>query len=91
MGSVQAGEGVLGLRRAFEIAGARTLITSLWSLDDHTTRQWIDALYAARLKGDSTAAAVRAAGLAILRARRRARLDDHPYYWAPFVAAGDWR
>ena len=91
MGSVQAGEGVVGLRRAFEIAGARTLITSLWSLDDHTARQWIDALYEARLKGASTAAAVRAAGLTILRARRRAHLVDHPYYWAPFVAAGDWR
>ncbi len=91
LGSVEAGEGVLGLRRTFEIAGAQSLITSLWTLDDHTTRDWIHALYEARLKGASTAGAVRQAGLAILRARRRAGLSDHPYYWAPFVAAGDWR
>ena len=91
LGSVEAGEGVLGLRRSFEIAGARSLITSLWTLDDHTTREWIHALYEARLKGASTAGAVREADLAVLRARRRAGLSDHPYYWAPFVAAGDWR
>ena len=91
LGSVEAGEGVLGLRRTFEIAGARSLITSLWTLDDHTTREWIHALYKARLKGASTAGAVREADLSVLRARRRAGLSDHPYYWAPFVAAGDWR
>ena len=91
LGSVEAGEGVLGLRRSFEIAGARSLITSLWTLDDHTTREWIHALYEARLKGASTAGAVREADLSVLRARRRAGLSDHPYYWAPFVAAGDWR
>jgi hypothetical protein len=40
-GRVVAGEGVLGLRRAFLVAGARTLITSLWSVKDEATREWM--------------------------------------------------
>jgi len=91
LGLVEAGEGVLGLRRTFEIAGAHSLIASLWNLDDHTARAWIRRLYEARLGGASTAAAVRAASLETLNERRRQRLNDHPYYWAPFVAVGDWR
>jgi CHAT domain-containing protein len=39
----------------------------------------------------STADAVREAGLAILRGRRAKGLSAHPFYWAAFVAAGDWR
>ncbi|HEV8200869.1 MAG TPA: tetratricopeptide repeat protein [Candidatus Polarisedimenticolia bacterium] len=91
LGRVEAGEGILGLRRTFEVAGAGTLLTSLWTLEDHTARQWIRALYRARLKGASTATAVREASRSILASRRRAGLNDHPYYWAGFVAAGDWR
>jgi tetratricopeptide (TPR) repeat protein/CHAT domain-containing protein len=91
LGRVEAGEGILGLRRTFEVAGAGTLLTSLWTLEDHTARQWIRALYRARLEGASTATAVREASRSILASRRRAGLNDHPYYWAGFVAAGDWR
>ncbi|HZN04724.1 MAG TPA: CHAT domain-containing tetratricopeptide repeat protein [Candidatus Polarisedimenticolia bacterium] len=91
LGQAEAGEGILGLRRTFEIAGARSLVTSLWDLEDHSARRWIRELYRARLHGASTAGAVRQASRSILESRRRAGLADHPYYWAPFVAAGDWR
>ena len=91
LGEIRAGEGVFGLRRAFQIAGARTVIMSLWSVDDRATRSWMRTLYAGRFQqGLDTARAVREASLSALRDRRARRLSTHPFYWAAFVAAGDW-
>jgi CHAT domain-containing protein/tetratricopeptide (TPR) repeat protein len=90
-GRIQMGEGVVGLRRAFEVAGARTLIMSLWAVDDGAARVWMRNLYEQRLAGRSTAEAVRGAGLRILNDQRARGRTTHPYYWGGFVAAGDWR
>jgi CHAT domain-containing protein len=92
VGELRAGEGVFGLRRAFQVAGARTVIMSLWSVEDQVTRQWMTQLYSSRLiKGLSTADSVREASLTVLRQRRATGLSTHPFHWAAFVAAGDWR
>jgi CHAT domain-containing protein len=92
LGEIKAGEGVFGLRRAFQIAGARTVIMSLWSVDDQATRLWMRALYEGRLqKHLSTADAMHQASLSVLRARRARGQSTNPFYWAGFVAAGDWR
>jgi CHAT domain-containing protein/tetratricopeptide (TPR) repeat protein len=92
VGDIKVGEGVFGLRRAFQVAGVRTLIMSLWSVDDESTRNWMTALYEARLKkGLSTAESVRHASSKVLAARRKAGESTHPFHWAAFVAAGDWR
>ena len=92
LGEIKSGEGVLGLRRAFQEAGARTVITSLWPVEDEEARQWMTALYQRRFgKRDSTAAAVRGATLSVLRSRRAAKYSTHPFHWASFVAVGDWR
>ena len=92
VGQVTAGEGVLGLRRAFQIAGARTVIMSLWSVDDQAARTWMHALYEGRLHRQlSTTDAVHAANLATLRARRAKGQSTRPFYWAAFVAVGDWK
>ena len=92
LGEIKAGEGVFGLRRAFQIAGARTVIMSLWQVEDVSTRDWMRALYEGRLqKRLDTAVAVRDAGLSVMRARRSKGQSTHPFYWAAFVAAGDWR
>lgn len=91
VGTVQAGEGVFGMRRAFQRAGVGTLIMSLWPAEDESTRDWMLALYRARIsRGLSTADAVRSASREVLDQRRRAGKSTHPYYWATFVAAGDW-
>ena len=91
-GDIRAGEGVLGLQRAFQIAGARTVVMSLWPVDDRATRRWMEELYERHLRrGLDTAAAVRGAMLSVLADRRRKGLDTHPFHWAGFVAAGDWR
>jgi CHAT domain-containing protein len=92
LGEVRAGEGVFGLRRAFQVAGVRTLIMSLWAVEDEATRAWMRELYRARLeRGLDTAEAVRAASLAVLAERRAKGLSTHPFHWGAFVAAGDWR
>jgi CHAT domain-containing protein len=92
LGALTAGEGVLGLRRAFQAAGARTVIMSLWSVEDRATRRWMEALYRARVGQQlDTADAVRQASLTVLRERRTRGQTTNPFYWAGFVAAGDWR
>ena len=85
VGDVRAGEGVFGL------AGAGSLITSLWSADDQATRAWMTALYQGRLRDQlDTAQAARYASLRILRDRRAHKQSTHPFYWGTFVASGDW-
>jgi tetratricopeptide (TPR) repeat protein/CHAT domain-containing protein len=60
-GDVQVGEGVIGLQRAFTIAGARTLVMSLWGVDDVTTYVLMVRLYRQLLAGGSKADALREA------------------------------
>ena len=82
VGQITAGEGVFGLRRAFQIAGARSVITSLWSVEDVSTRAWMKALYEGRFdRNRPTADAVHEASLALLRDRRSKGLSTHPFYW----------
>jgi CHAT domain-containing protein len=92
VGEVRAGEGVFGLRRAFQVAGARTLIMSLWPVEDEATRAWMRELYTNRFaKNMTTIDAVHEASLALLNQRREEGLSTHPFYWAGFIASGDWR
>jgi CHAT domain-containing protein/tetratricopeptide (TPR) repeat protein len=92
LGDSRAYEGAFGLRRAFRLAGARSVIMSLWRVDDAATADWMGALYAARLRDHaSTIDAIAFAQRATLASRRAAGQDTHPYWWAGFVAAGDWR
>lgn len=91
-GEIRAGEGVFGLQRAFRLAGARTTIMSLWPVEDEAARQWMTTLYRKHFaEGRSTADSVHGATLELLAQRRAAGLSTHPFYWAGFVASGDWR
>jgi CHAT domain-containing protein len=92
LGAATAREGVLGLRRAFRLAGARTVIMSLWRVNDRATEAFMGALYEERLERHAdTIDAMQAAMRGLLASRRRAGESIAPYYWAAFVAAGDWR
>ena len=86
------GEGVLGLRRAVQIAGAHTLVLGLWRVGDDDSRSWMRALYSGRrLRHLDTAHAVMDASLERLAQCRRRGTAADPACWAPFIAAGDWR
>ncbi|KFA92241.1 hypothetical protein Q664_16615 [Archangium violaceum Cb vi76] len=81
-GDIKPGQGVYGLRRALMVAGAQTLVTSLWKVNDKTTHQLMENYYGHLLAGQGRGAALRSA----MRELRQKK--PHPYYWAPFIAIG---
>jgi CHAT domain-containing protein/tetratricopeptide (TPR) repeat protein len=82
-GLVMAGEGVFGLRRAFRIAGARTIVMTLWPIPDEETMQFMISFYRHLVAGQPKASALRAAKLSIRE------LYPSPYFWAGFVCEGE--
>ena len=82
VGTVHVGEGVDSLRQALEIAGARSMVTSLWSVPDLETRAVMTDFYNSLADGSGKPSALRNAKL---RLKER---QPHPFYWAAFVATG---
>jgi CHAT domain-containing protein/tetratricopeptide (TPR) repeat protein len=90
-GELRDGEGVLGLQRAFRVAGAHSVIMTLWPVDDDAARQFMHELYAERLSAHATTAdAVWNSSRKLLLQRRAAGKSTHPWYWAGFVGSGGW-
>ena len=90
-GEVSGSEGVLGLQRAFRVAGARTVIMTLWPVDDSFSRRFMHELYDQRLGHHaSSAEAMWRATAHMLYAQRNSHASTHPWYWAGFVASGSW-
>jgi hypothetical protein len=83
LGQVRAGEGVFGLRRAFQLAGARSVVMSLWKVPDEPTRELMGALYRHLLAGLPRAEALRLA-------QRELRASyPHARDWGAFILQGD--
>ncbi len=78
-------EGIDGLTRAALAAGAKSVVSSLWSVNANTSDALMRDFYGQRQKGRSTDAALQGAALTVKKKQA------HPYYWAPFVLSGDWR
>lgn len=87
VGNVATGEGVYGLRRALTLAGAESLLTSLWQVDDQATKELMVDYYQRLLNQSGRSEALRQAQLAM----RRNPTYQHPYYWAALVFSGNWR
>jgi CHAT domain-containing protein len=86
LGVVHNGEGVYGLRRAFVLAGAESLVMSLWPASDYSTRNLMTSYYRNLKQGLGRGAALRQVQLDMLR--RDPQL--HPFYWANFIQSGEW-
>ena len=86
VGEVRNGEGVYGLRRAFLLAGAETLVMTLWPVSDYITREPMAAYYAGLRAGLGRADALREAKLEMLKQKDR----RHQFYWARFIVSGEW-
>lgn len=82
-GEVRTGEGVFGLRRAFVLAGAKTLAPSLWKVPDEQTRELMEDFYRRILAGEPRAEALRQAQLEMKK-----KYPD-PFYWGAFICQGD--
>ena len=83
LGDVHIGEGVMGLRRSFMLAGAKTLVMSLWKVSDEKTRELMEDFYDRLLDGASRAEALRQAQLA-MKAKH-----PSPYFWGAFICQGN--
>jgi CHAT domain-containing protein len=83
LGEVKSGEGVYGLQRAFLVAGAETLIMSLWKVDDEATQLLMTNFYTNWLKPGNKQAAFKEAQLQLMTK------FPEPYYWGAFVMVGN--
>lgn len=81
-GAIESAQGVLGLRRAFTVAGAASVISSLWKVDDAVTAVLMEQFYRGLAARQSRLQALREA----MRTVRKTH--PHPRYWAPFILIG---
>jgi CHAT domain-containing protein len=107
LGKVAGGEGVLGIQRAFQLAGANTVVTSFWPVDDTATQQLMVHFYTQLWESKEgkigKLEAFRNSQLEMLRkGRSRGWTEEEddtpkqdprtpPFYWAAFSISGDWR
>ena len=92
LGRLKRGEGVVGLTRAFQVAGARSVVVSLWNVSDASTATLMTEFYRYLQQGMPKSRALQAAKLKLMRETvewGNVRLSyAHPFFWAPFVLIG---
>ncbi len=89
LGKEMGGEGLIGLTRAFQYAGARTVLASQWKVADVATSELMTRFYSYLKAGLSKDRALQLAQIEFIRNPDRA--ISHPYYWAGFLLNGDWK
>jgi CHAT domain-containing protein/Tfp pilus assembly protein PilF len=87
-GKEMGGEGLVGLVRAFQFAGSRSVLASLWSVSDVSTAALMKRFYGYLRDGKSKDEALRAAQVDQIRKKSG---SSHPFFWAAFELNGDWR
>ncbi len=100
LGKERGGEGLIGLTRAFQYAGARSVAASLWNVDDQGTAEMMVRFHRHLRAGLPKDEALRAAQVELIAGPVRVAGSDPqgveidataPYYWAAFQIIGDWR
>lgn len=84
VGKHLTGEGVMGLGRAFQYAGARAVLMSLWSVEEESTVLLTEKFFGYLKQGKGKLEALRHARADIRRAGY-----EHPFFWAPFLLVGE--
>jgi CHAT domain-containing protein len=83
VGDVQTGEGVFGLKRAFILSGAKTVVMSLWSVPSKETTELMTEFYKLMSEGKKKSEALRQAKMNMMSKK------PNPYYWGAFVMTGN--
>lgn len=86
VGRLQGEEGIMNFARTFLVAGARSVVASLWDADDRFTATLMEHFYRYIAKGEAVAEALRTAQSEMLSEFGK---DAQPYYWAGFTVIGD--
>ncbi len=89
IGETVNGEGVFGLRRAFQIAGAKSILMSMWKISDKGTADLMRRFYDKLFSGSSKQKALRDSALEILKKSREEHGHGHPYLWGGFILTGN--
>jgi CHAT domain-containing protein len=87
LGKEMAGEGLIGLTRAFQYAGARSVLASLWKVEDQSTAELMKGFYGHLKAGKTKDQALRMAQIDLIRSKTLSQ----PRGWAAFHLVGDWR
>ena len=89
LGNIPRSQGVTGLRRAFQEAGARSILMSLWQVPDKETKDLMLQFYKKLYDGKSKIESIHEASLDIMRSVKEKKGTTHPFYWGGFVLLGD--
>jgi tetratricopeptide (TPR) repeat protein len=84
LGKRVSGEGTMGMGRAFQYAGAKSALMSLWSVSEFTSVNLVKRFFQSVSEGKSKLEA-----LALARREVRNKGFDHPFFWAPFILVGE--
>lgn len=87
LGKQEIGEGVMSLARGFFQSGAKSVVSSLWNVNDRSSATIMNAFYENLKKGKSKSESLRLAKLNYIK--NHSLSESSPYYWAPFVVLGD--
>jgi CHAT domain-containing protein len=85
LGKLQGQEGVSNLVEAFLLAGSKSVVASLWNVEDASTMALMADFYQRLAQGEPTSSALRNAKLDLLTRFG----DQSPYYWAAFISVGE--
>ena len=83
------GEGLIGLTRAFQYAGAASVVAGLWNVEDPTTAELMVRFYRELRRGMAKDDALRSAQLSLIGRSDGSEAKAAPYYWAAFQLHGD--